>query len=418
MHSRAYLLIKRDLYLLDNNPVDGIDIEPIVDDNYFDLTLFLRPVKISMWYGCMFRVFCSFYDTFNIQPPILQFDPMHIPYHPNVDPITGRVSLSTSEKWSSRFTLRSLFDELSSIFIIPNQETIINSDAKRMLKYRPNDYQAIIDSAIEKSQHLMELINEEKTNINRTEIILPKRKDGKNKRKIIFKNFIYLFFLGNRARLRTPGMGARRQQQPINSSPNPQISFEEYLNTWRGIATSKANPNEENPLLNELSLQPKLQAQHLALNANELGIIQFKTRNKIYMFLFLARQLDDRALQFERLKYGKLTNDERGRGRKLVEISQMTLSENTQRAPLVITQANSRSEISRMSLSEKSVSENNQQAPLVVTEANSRIDIITNSDDTEQKQEHNYIKNDEVDELIEWTQCLPTTTDETIIEEN
>ena len=274
MHSRAYLLIKRDLHLIDNNPVDGIDIEPIVDDNCFDLTLFLRPVKISMWYGCMFRVFCSFYDTFNVQPPVLQFDPMHIPYHPNVDPITGRVSLSLGEKWSSRFTLRSLLDELTNVFIMPNQKSIINSDAMRMLRYRPNDYQAIIDDSIEKSKSLMELINEEKTNAHRTQIILPKGKDST--KKPILRNLRFILFfspLVNRARLRTPGAGARRQY--VNPSFNQRISFEEYLNTWRGIATSKANPDEENPLLNELSLQPRLQAQHLALNANELGRMEF-----------------------------------------------------------------------------------------------------------------------------------------------
>jgi len=216
----------------------------------------------------------------------------------------------------------------------------------RMLKYRPNDYQAIIDSSIEKSQHLMELINEEKSNDNRTEIILPK---GKNV---------------HRARLRTPGIGTRRN---TNSSLNQRISFEEYLNTWRGIATSKASPTEENLLLNQLSLQPKLQAQHLALNANEL-----------------ARQLDDRALQFERLKYGKLANDEHGR--KLAEMSQMSIIETNQRA-------------------------------LVVTEANSRIDITPNYETIiEQKREDSHIESDEVDELIEWTQCLPST-DETV-EEN
>jgi ubiquitin-protein ligase len=275
MHSRAYLLIKRDLYLIDNNPVDGIDIEPIVDDNCFDLTLFLHPVKISMWHGCMFRVFCSFHDTFNVQPPMLQFDSVHIPYHPNVDPITGRVSLSTSEKWSSRFTLRSLLDELSNVFIMPNQKTIINSDAMRMLKYRPTDYQAIIDDSIEKSKHLMELINEEKTNINRTEIILSKGKDGKEKNTRFIQIFIFAL-TGNRARLRTPGAGARRQ--PMNSVFNQRISFENYLSTWRGIATSKSNPEEENPLLSQLSLQPKLQAQHLALNAHELGRIKYQIK--------------------------------------------------------------------------------------------------------------------------------------------
>lgn len=178
MHSRAYLLIKRDLHLLDSNPIDGIDIEPIVDDNCFDLTLFLRPVKISMWYGCMFRVLCTFYDTYNVQPPILQFDPLHIPYHPNVDPITGRVSLTISEKWSSRFTLRALFDELANVFIMPNAKTVINSDAMRMLRYRTNDYQAIINDSIEKSKTLLEAINEDKSNGNHTEIILAKGKEG------------------------------------------------------------------------------------------------------------------------------------------------------------------------------------------------------------------------------------------------
>jgi ubiquitin-protein ligase len=179
MHSRAYLLIKRDLYLLDNNPVEGIDIEPIVDDNYFDLTLFLRPLQNSIWYGCMFRVFCSFYDTFDVQPPILQFDPVHIPYHPNVDPITGRVSLSTSEKWNSRFTLRLLFDELINVFNMPNTKTIINSDAMRILKYRTNDYRAIINDSIAKSEQLMDIINEEKLNINQKQMILPRGNDGR-----------------------------------------------------------------------------------------------------------------------------------------------------------------------------------------------------------------------------------------------
>ncbi|CAF4904627.1 unnamed protein product, partial [Rotaria socialis] len=64
----------------------------------------------------------------------------------------------------------------------------------------------------------------------------------------------------NRARLRTPGIGARRQRN--NLSFNQRVSFEDYLNTWKGIATSKPNPNDENSLLSYLSLQPKLQAQH------------------------------------------------------------------------------------------------------------------------------------------------------------
>jgi len=101
--------------------------------------------------------------------------------------------------------------------------------------------------------------------------------------KIIFKIFFFCF-LGNRTGLRAPIIGARRQHTSF--SVNPRISFEDYLSTWRGIATSKANPNDENPLLNQLSLRPKLQAQHLALNANELGIISFERNVYIYILFF------------------------------------------------------------------------------------------------------------------------------------
>jgi hypothetical protein len=104
----------------------------------------------------------------------------------------------------------------------------------------------------------------------------------------------------------------------------------------------------------------------------------------MFSSISLARQLDDRALQFDRLKYGRVTNDEPER--KLAEISQMSLSETNQHA-------------------------------LLVTEANSRVDITPMYEtEIEQKQEDNQLQNDEVDELIEWTQCLPDT-DQTI-EEN
>ncbi|CAF1180227.1 unnamed protein product [Adineta ricciae] len=324
MHSRAYLLIKRDLYLLENSPVNGIEIERITNDNCFDLTLFLRPARSSIWYGCVFRIFCSFYDTYNVQPPILQFDQLNIPYHPNVDPITGRITLTTSEKWNPSLTLKMLFEELVNVFIEPNEKTTINPDAMRMLKYRIHDYQNLIDESIEKSRQLMEIVNDDKTNITQSHIILSKQRDL------------------DRARLRTPEVGARRQQS--------------------SIATSKANLRDENPLLKQLSSQPKLQGQHLALNANEL-----------------AQQLDDRAFQFERLKYGQLKNQERMR--PIAAVSQMSAPETDQQVH-------------------------------VVTQANSSLDVLT----TEERQNSNPIQNEEVDELIEWTQSLPTTVEEMIEE--
>lgn len=63
-----------------------------------------------------------------------------------------------------------------------------------------------------------------------------------------------------------------------------------------------------------------------------------------------------------------------------------------------------------------SLAENNHRA-LVVTEANSRVDITPHYENNlQQHEEDNHIQNDEVDELIEWTQCLPDTDE--ILEEN
>ena len=197
-------------------------------------------------------------------------------------------------------------------------------------------------------------------------------------------NFVLfsVLILVNRARLRTPPLGARRQHS--NLSLNHRVSFEDYLSTWKGIATSKSTLHDENPLLQQLSTQPKLQAQHLALNANELG----KRMNMLMYFsisLVIARQLDDRAIQFERLKYGKLSTD--NRSHRQGQLSQISVTDNTHSA-------------------------------LVVTEANSRVDIAPSYTNIQQEEEYddddNHVKNDEVDELIEWTQALPATTDEIV----
>ena len=99
----------------------------------------------------------------------------------------------------------------------------------------------------------------------------------------------------------------------------------------------------------------------------------------------LARQLDDRAVQFERLKYGKLTHEERGR--RQAQSSQLSGSEMN-------------------------------QALLVVTEANSRVDIAPSYENIHHG-EHDvgHLQSDEVDELLEWTETLPAA-DETAWKRN
>ena len=162
MQSRACVLIQRDLHQLAKQPVNGVDLVPIVNDDYFDLAFYFHPTDHSPWCGCLFRLCCTFPETFNIQSPVLRFDPLHIPYHPNVEPLTGRVRLSSNEKWSSRSTLRSLLDELARAFVVPNEKIVVNADAMRLLKYRPDEYRAIIAESLTKSRQLMDTIDEQR----------------------------------------------------------------------------------------------------------------------------------------------------------------------------------------------------------------------------------------------------------------
>ncbi|CAF0787786.1 unnamed protein product [Didymodactylos carnosus] len=331
MHSRAYLLIKRDLLLLESYPINGIELEKTKSENCFDVTLNIRPNRHSLWSGCIFRVQLLFNATYNFQPPLIQFESF-IPYHPNIDPITGRAKLSCIEKWNSHYTLISLLDELVNIFIVPNEHTVINSDAMRMLKHRPDDYHLIIEDCIQKSQ-LFQSTDDKRLN-NTAMHSLDSTKDNNN---VIAKKFHYRSHV--------------TMTRP--HSHQHKISFEDYYNTWKGIATSKSKINDENPLLTTMSLHPKLQAQHLALRPWEL-----------------ARQLDERALQFDRLKYGNLTDQ---KSKKLKQLKYKKQSY----------------------LTHESLNSLHQR-PTTAKEQGNEYHINDNIDK----------KNKEVTELIEWTEGL------------
>merc|ERR1712142_1356207 len=49
-----------------------------------------------------------------------------------------------------------------------------------------------------------------------------------------------------------------------------KISFDAYLTTWSGIATSKPQVNMKNPLLEAIKTDTKLQAAHFGLSLEEL----------------------------------------------------------------------------------------------------------------------------------------------------
>lgn len=90
---------------------DDINIIPTVQSHWL-LILFGRSVAISCLIslsGGVFRVYLKFDEHFNQKPPRICFHT--IPYHPNIDMITGRPCIDfidNSELWNTKISVASV----------------------------------------------------------------------------------------------------------------------------------------------------------------------------------------------------------------------------------------------------------------------------------------------------------------------
>ncbi|XP_013380748.1 ubiquitin-conjugating enzyme E2 U [Lingula anatina] len=282
MFSRPHLLIERDLQKIQKDDLWGIEAYPLTDENIFECTAKVKGLKGTAWEGGIFRLYIRFDEHYNVRPPEVCFHT--IPFHPNVDVITGRPCIDFLDDytlWKDTYTIGYILMNIQLLLCNPVIENAVNLDAADMLITSPHSYRQMVQDCVAASQRVdaglsPHLDQDTRVRFGPTEVTDTNPQTG---------------------------------SQSISLRKAARISFDDYLTTWTGIATSKNNFEEKNPLLEALQENPKLQNIHYGLTLQELEE-QMK------------RQLDEHSM----LTYGKFKkkqSEEEEKAKKLAQLNKI-----------------------------------------------------------------------------------------------
>ncbi|XP_071838757.1 ubiquitin-conjugating enzyme E2 U-like [Apostichopus japonicus] len=236
MHSRAYMFLERDYVLLQRHPAWGIEAHPLNEENFFEWTATIQGLKDTLWEGGVFVVSLKFPENYNDEPPDVHFHT--IPFHPNIDMKTGRPCVDFLDDvniWRDSYSLHYILLSLQFLLSNPVIENAINLEAANICEDQPDLYMHTVLDCVRASQHLFS-----------------QRSNDRNQEADDKKREI-------------PTDSETRHSNHLS-----KVSFDEYLTTWTGIATSKPQINMKNPLLEAIKRDSKLQAAHFGLTLEDL----------------------------------------------------------------------------------------------------------------------------------------------------
>ncbi|KAB0386522.1 hypothetical protein FD755_001478 [Muntiacus reevesi] len=203
MYSRAYILLKREFEELKNNNYEGITAFPISED-MMQWDVDIEGLQNTIWHGAFFQLRINFTSEYNFVPPVVKF--RTIPFHPNVDPHSGKPCidfLDSPRKWNRSYTLSSILLTLQVMLSNPVLENPVNLEAAHILMKDETLYRLII----------LRLFHQP----------LPSTDDGSE---------------------------LPKEPDKLNRSIK-SVSFSDYYKTWSGIATSKATEYYRTPFLKD-----------------------------------------------------------------------------------------------------------------------------------------------------------------------
>ncbi|XP_045022072.1 ubiquitin-conjugating enzyme E2 U isoform X11 [Bubalus bubalis] len=144
MYSRAYILLKREFQELKNNNYEGITAFPISED-MMQWDVDIEGLQSTIWHGAVFQLRINFTSEYNFVPPVVKF--RTIPFHPNVDPHSGKPCidfLDSPRKWNRSYTLSSILLTLQVMLSNPVLENPVNLEAAHILMKDETLYRLII----------------------------------------------------------------------------------------------------------------------------------------------------------------------------------------------------------------------------------------------------------------------------------
>ncbi|XP_065911677.1 ubiquitin-conjugating enzyme E2 U-like [Dysidea avara] len=140
IHSRAFLLLRKELILFQQQQQErGISVS-LVEDDMFLWNATIKLVEESVWKGGIFEALIHFNGEYNEVAPKVQF--LTIPFHPNVDAKTGEAYLRIVHYWCGEYTASQLLLSIQDLFGDPDLRdvAVLNKDAAKMLQFSPFTY--------------------------------------------------------------------------------------------------------------------------------------------------------------------------------------------------------------------------------------------------------------------------------------
>nr|XP_034979433.1 ubiquitin-conjugating enzyme E2 U [Zootoca vivipara] len=154
MHSRAYLLLEREYIEHEEARIFGITVAP-VGDSLMEWVADIEGLKDTLWEGAELQLSLRYTEDYNRIPPSVTFNT--IPFHPNVDPKTGRPCvdfLDDPTKWDTKFTMTSILLSIQVLLSNPVLENPVNLEAADLLKNNFPQYRKKVIRCVRTSQHL------------------------------------------------------------------------------------------------------------------------------------------------------------------------------------------------------------------------------------------------------------------------
>ncbi|KAJ8306488.1 hypothetical protein KUTeg_017033 [Tegillarca granosa] len=220
MFSRAHLLIEREYERLLEDVPWGIEAHPLKEDSIFEWVAKIKGLKDTIWEGGVFRVYLKFDEHYNVRPPEVCFHT--IPFHPNVDMITGRPCiefLDDFSQWKETYSLSFILISIQNLLSSPVLQNPVNPEAAEMLIHSPRAYKQMVYDCVTASQ--------------RVEAGVTPHGDLESRVKFVPQEEM-----------------PKRYDAPKTAAPRvTRMSFEDYHKTWCGIATSKPIQDMKNPCI-------------------------------------------------------------------------------------------------------------------------------------------------------------------------
>ncbi|XP_043556088.1 ubiquitin-conjugating enzyme E2 U-like isoform X1 [Chiloscyllium plagiosum] len=214
MQSKAYLLLESEYAKLQETRLFGITVSPVKDD-LLEWVATVQGLKDSLWEGAVLQVSLKYTEDYNSIPPTVTFNT--IPFHPNVDSVTGKPCidfLDNPRKWREDFSLTTILLTIQVMLSNPVLEDAVNVDAAEMLRENPVCYREMILECVRSSRQLNE------TGIKLEVESFPVTR---------FEDHISTLPCG----------------KPLTIK---RIAFDDYHKTWCEIATTKATESHKDPM--------------------------------------------------------------------------------------------------------------------------------------------------------------------------